>query len=532
MARIPQYEQAQLASSVVGTPGVDTSATQMFNTISGAAGEVAQQAQYALTAQRQLEYQAAREARAAAKAQQKALDEVQVATETAKLMPTILARQDEIKNSTPPEQWATTFNNDLPTVLGQIENGQYSPEVKAGLQKNLAGIFKTETDQIHSAALTQRTKNAETETANSYDALVERAGQETTVAGVGKLWAEADKLAAKASLVFGDAKAAELTKKAKEGMAKEYLYAATVKSPEAVQQIIDSKAFESVLSEKDKEDFIFKAHSLVRAKEAQAKADTRDAVAVSRIESDITSLKVDRNDPQALTAHVQALDKTIAQTPKTPENREYISQLTAERDRTKGQIDSFGQKQAAKNTAAIKRIHDSEKGISTRDYIRIESNNIKAKIKTFGKTVTRKEAEEILPTLTALSSAINKAKSSNYMTEGEANSHLNFVEQTVGNYKAIISKPKSLVGQVAEQISDAIQHSPFFPAATPPKAVVKDAAAKDKWHTARDTMLNNLAAKYRKGHGTSPGEAEMKLLDSAATDYANRIAGKPSTKAK
>ena len=33
MAKIPVYEQGQLASSIVGTPGVDTSAAQLMNVV-------------------------------------------------------------------------------------------------------------------------------------------------------------------------------------------------------------------------------------------------------------------------------------------------------------------------------------------------------------------------------------------------------------------------------------------------------------------------------------------------------------------
>ena len=72
MPRIPAYEQGQLASSLVGTAGADTSTASVFETAASGFGQVAQQAVYYQAAQQREQYRLQKEAAAAAKAKPKA----------------------------------------------------------------------------------------------------------------------------------------------------------------------------------------------------------------------------------------------------------------------------------------------------------------------------------------------------------------------------------------------------------------------------------------------------------------------------
>jgi hypothetical protein len=152
MARIPQYEQAQLASSVVGTPGVDTSATQMFNTISGAAGEVAQQAQYALAAQRQEQLRAQR----ALAATEKELRDAQLESKIGALVNSKQVDFNNFDNQLREAgQWDTTgtadrlskqLSTDVQNTLAGIEDPLERAKTEKALNAAVAGTLKSHSD--------------------------------------------------------------------------------------------------------------------------------------------------------------------------------------------------------------------------------------------------------------------------------------------------------------------------------------------------------------------------------------------------
>ena len=533
MAKISRYEQNQLQSELVGTPGVDTSTAQLFNVAAQGFGDVATQMRY-VAAQKQ------REVAAATKAQQRALDEVQVATETAKLMPEILAQQDNIKSTTPPEQWGQMFNQNMPVMLDKINQADYSPGVKLGLQKAVAGIYKSETDQLHSAGITQRTENSKVDIANSYDALVASAGQQTAIDGISKLWAQADALVPKAALVYGDAKAQELALKAKEGMAKEYLYAATVKSPEAVQSIIDSKAFESVLSEQDKENFIFKAHSLVRAKEAQIKQDDKTSADVNQIGQYIIDANTDEKDPTAVTQRIIDIDRTIAATPKTATNKGLLEHLASQKEHLTKVLDDAPKKADAEAKKAKQETYNSESAAAARTAMADDIGKLHADMGD-SKKWDRDDAAKVVERVQKLYARSKKLVAQGYYSGNddkslhaqfakklaEANNRLskkmNPAEQLAAAWKGGIKQATDALGGALQQVQAWGDHALH---ANDVRAKGAKQYSKPKDIDTFNQTFNRLMDKQIENHhrahgGAEPNAAAMRLMVQRANEAAH-----------
>jgi hypothetical protein len=273
MGKISTYEQNQLASSVVGTPGVDTSTGALFNGVSQVFSGVGQQIG-TLARQNQAEvFRLQREQRAAAKAQKDLLDNVNAAAYAAQWDLKAGEFENETKTTTmlapknAPKTFTEKTTKELDAFLATIGDEDVRNKVKLNAIKDI----NTRANALNGWAFEQGTVNARNNTTAAIDALVLSAGNAKDDLGYNDTIKKINGLAGSTLLAFGT-KSEEIITKARQDAAKQYFEGFMARGEYAkAAEKIQSGQFDKVLSAQDRGALLKEADSYKAAQQRDAR---------------------------------------------------------------------------------------------------------------------------------------------------------------------------------------------------------------------------------------------------------------------
>jgi len=273
MAKIPQYTQNKLASSLVGVIPVDTSGSELMDTIANGASQVTGAAlSYA-------SHEAAKreaEIRALEKKQQNAFEDIEAYKVSIETESQLWEMIDKVKIDyrANPAQGLKIIQDEggkfIAETLGNIEN--------PGIKQKAAGIvmnsFRGKLSELHTWSRTQSTANAQTQLSESMAILSQQAGRATNIGQIQELLGKVDLAKNNLELAFGTKKAYETMTKAKTDIAKSYIMGMLDRGqPELVAKTLDSKAFDSLITADERVALKKAANTMIKAKEEADKYD-------------------------------------------------------------------------------------------------------------------------------------------------------------------------------------------------------------------------------------------------------------------
>lgn len=362
MARIPLYDQQQLASQMVGTPGVDRSGAQMFSSLAQAAGGLGDQisrTQYynkinerkALEAQKKLEA-----------AQTKALDDVDYANAMIELTRQIGEEEQSIKTDyqNDPVGIDKVFQESSTRILDAYAESVSNPRVAQRLKVGGAEYIKNRTTgMIQDYIPSQRTKIAQAKTGEALRGLVGEAGQaadyKTYLETRGKL----DAMQSTMALSYG-ADASKNYDETRKAMAKSYLNSQMVKDPTSVKALIESNEFDDDLQSGDaRQQLIFRAESQIKMQEREIKQAHQEEALRRRTDDIGFAAGVDEDNTQALSEADAYWKKRLEEEQSLPPERQNVTNLeyiNRQSRRTTKAIENYGTdaaEKARKEAAAV-----------------------------------------------------------------------------------------------------------------------------------------------------------------------------------
>jgi hypothetical protein len=182
MPRIPQYQQDKLASSAVGTAGVDNSGAQLANTVASAAGNASNQLLYLGGQLKQEEYRQQQQVLAVQAAQKKMADGVSIAQHSAAVQAAMAEANKELQiaYASNPNDIAKAIPVQEAEILARYteENG-LNPEVAAGVTKS---IYNTQNERINKGSSWAAQRNTDNVKA-SLDSMVDSARKQAATVG-------------------------------------------------------------------------------------------------------------------------------------------------------------------------------------------------------------------------------------------------------------------------------------------------------------------------------------------------------------
>lgn len=160
MGKIHPYEQGQLASVAVGTPGVDTSGAELFQAVGKAAAGVQEEVVAAARQNQYLLAQAQREQKARAKEHREALDAAEVAKHTYNIDRVLDLRRVKTEQEHPDDPTAGVAAYD---VGGRQDIDEYiktvNPELQPKVTKAAYGSLQASMGRVTDWESRQRTAN-------------------------------------------------------------------------------------------------------------------------------------------------------------------------------------------------------------------------------------------------------------------------------------------------------------------------------------------------------------------------------------
>lgn len=272
MARIPQYTQNKLASSLVGVTPVDTSGSELMGTIANGASQVAGAA-FSYASHEAAKREA--EIRALEQKQQNAFEDIEAYKVSIAIESQLWEMIDKTKTdySANPAQGLKVIQDEggkfIAETLGNIEN--------PGVKEKAAGIvmnsFRGKLSELHTWSRTQSTANAQTQLSESMAILSQQAGRSTNIGQIQELLGKVDLAKNNLDLAYGT-KSSEIMTKAKTDIAKSYIMGMLDREqPELVAKTLDSKAFDSLITADERVALKKAANTMIKAKEEADKYD-------------------------------------------------------------------------------------------------------------------------------------------------------------------------------------------------------------------------------------------------------------------
>lgn len=525
MPRIPEYQQGQLASELVGTPGIDTSMGNALRAAAAAEGTKAGAYNQAGVNLSILGSQAAQINASARIAKQKELAKAEKERQRISDQITTTEAQFELSNKLGELHTNLAYENRehpemVPGLLEEqgreLVDGMAQQYPRQVLQANVtkAGL-STLTGQLTNArthAATQRTKNDMERTERAGELMVEAAGKLTSLEGLQSVFGQIDQFANASYVVKGDANdayIAELKKDASEAYLYNMLGSGDEGDPQGVVQTIDSGVFDDVLPAKDRFAFKKKFYDYAEARQKEIDRITHDKLVTGAegIETDLIEGEANgTNTIQGVDTHIKSLAKA-ARGAKDPKTRKSLnSSLRSAKSVRDGLIREAKADQKAADKAEVKSKYDSPEGVKFRDALH--------QFEAYGATKDgRKDITEAL--VEKQKSTIRKGRELGLIKAGEAASSLKRLAKIgvqVRQEKSGKKNSQNLKGAWDKGIG-AIGNFFGGKKATPQqKKMSQEAVARYKW------LVDNVGAQAEKAGKPLTDKQKEKLRIQAIQD--------------
>lgn len=533
MPKIPEYESRQLASSIAGTPGVDTSTAGMFNAASTAFGAVADSARQQL----QLEYvENMRELRAR-QAEQRAAEQAQKAATDAAQVSGYDMQFDTAENAVVKTlQEKHGFNTDGAMDAWMTETNRKKQEILDGIG-----------DPLLRAKAEKSLQDRQTSAMNKFNGWISSRGpvvQEATINGNEGALAH---LLSDSSLSPNDVAdrirqyqqtnagiyrhrygpEAETRMRAGVSKALEKRIADVANSGDGprLEQEINLWTGQKLLDPQEAAPFLSRQREIASATERQIKQDIALQALGNRIQVSAASANVNRDNVQSLGAYREDLQGKLKQEltkPKDQQNLEYVDQLTREIKHTTDDINDFATDKAAQKRKEAAIIHDSQAGISARDRLSAQRAAIAA---------MKAKDPKAISAIEAYRHAVDRAANAGFLTDSERFSEVKWTDgkHAVVSAKASKGGPQTLINDALKTLSDVrddlwtkaistFSAQPAIPGKTTQQTTdIRNRAYADTV----DRMVDRYKAKY----GKDPDAAAMKIIHNAAMVHAAGVTG-------
>lgn len=517
MPKIPVYEQGQLASSAVGTPGVDTSGTQLFGTIAQAAGGITDELARTIQANNVEAARKKREADELAKAQKKILDDIDVANHESKLDLQLGDEEGKVKaeKQSDPAGSGALFTQRGTDIMDKYLDGITDENVKNRVKLGTIKSINARANAMNGWTLTQRTANAQAGIESTLAEYVNRAGNLTTAQEVGQTWEKIEALRGPGTLAFG-AKTDEIIRRAKTDVAEQYVNGLMIRDHNAVRPVLESGAFDSALNAEKRRQLIEKAGLLAKAEEQDMRIqDTIDSTN-RQIETTDIVVNTDDNDLQSLIGTEQELTNRIEQIEALPSGRRPLSEynhLVTQREGIRKKVENFGKDQNAERDRKLRERYESEPAQQSR----INLINARVRIETGIKNKTFSK-EQMASELEGYRQKLEKAKQFGYLdTPGSSQRWESEKRWLQTNIEVMKSKKESPAQMLQRGVTELIHGASQMFSGMPPSAGKTPRQSHDARNTSYQTRLNALNEKYRRTHnGADPPPDVLKLHDTWA----------------
>ncbi len=290
MAKIPQYQQQQLVSSIVGTPGVDTSGEALANKIGNQAQSISNTLfTDAVRKQRQLDA----ESRALAAAKQKQLDTIETNKHLLELDIAWGANFKEIENN----------SKDAPgTIVGQAQKvGQEllderlknipSESVRNAVTASGTNLLRNKLNGAQSSAETLATKKGIADFNSQLDLKAVQAGNAADKQEFDKLYKEFDEFGGQAAFVYGAAGADKIKAARNEALDQRIDALLIDKKYDEARAVITDPQYKEVLDAKDRFQKTKEIQSLIDSQERAALVKAQKLDIATRNENMLTIIK-------------------------------------------------------------------------------------------------------------------------------------------------------------------------------------------------------------------------------------------------
>lgn len=523
MAKIPVYEQGQLASSIVGTPGVDTSAAQLMNVvgnswdnIAGALGQNIQANNIELVRRQKEQEQLARE-------QKKILDSIDEAHHAGNVDQIQMQELDKAKAETQgdPAYAAPMFRDRSTSALDEYLNTIQDPEMRNRVR--LAGIksMNEKAHEISGWAMTQRTQNAKAKVETTIAGYANLAGKFSTAKQVGETWQKIEAMRGEISLTFG-ADADKVIQQGKRAVALQFIEGQIVNDPALAETQVRSGAFDSVLNASDKDNLIYRAHGLTQAAERQQKTEYNDAALGERITFAIDDANTDHTDPVQRTQQLDKITKAIHEQstkPKEQQNLPLINDLA----------------EAKKRLEKIAEMEKADKLKQYTDNYNLRYNSTRAgesrawldgQQKDFAKQVKDKtlSADAALAKLDKLKNQLGVYKKAGYLDPyGKGSYEGRYLQWINAQRNSIMNRPKNHIEQFFADHGGVGHEVRQMAKQVPPPPGKNAAKTADAMSVTAQEIFHTNVERYTKMNGVAPSPALQKVMKANAI---NQAAGK------
>ena len=223
MGSIPRYQREKLASSVVGTPGVDTSGQQIGQDAAQALGQVSNTL-YKVASERQAIVNEA-------EATRKFIDYRNDFND-------MVSKVQLDTGTNPDKSWDAISQENGPLMAGYQKTMNNS--ASSGMFSRLANQNLRSTSKVMASwTLAKQTANAQFDVAASYESLVKTGKDAVSMADIASKFAETDAITAGPGKdVFG-AQAVDMGEKTKMGIAEDYFLNMAYEDPDRAQKELD-----------------------------------------------------------------------------------------------------------------------------------------------------------------------------------------------------------------------------------------------------------------------------------------------------
>ena len=499
MGKISTYEQGQLASQVVGTPGVDNSTAQLFNTVAASASSIADSAFQSLQTDRVEELRKQREQEQLAKAHQKMLDEVDTAAHRGRVDLLLDEDQNAVKadKQNDPSGAPILFNDKANKRLDEYLSTISDENVRMKVKEESLKEINSRANSLNNWVYTQRTANAQGNIANVFSDYATSAGNLTSAKDVGEYWQKIEAMRGATTAAFG-ADGDKLIRETKTGITKQYIEGMMLRSPDGVEPTLKSGAFDSVLNAHDKEELLYRSRTLVKAKEHEVQNEQKAQEVEVRSGLAKRSLEVDNKSPQSLADYHDFLLKQS----KLPHSLEAMNDIRSQIR----QVESDMKSQQKGSDKETKDSWESKYNSLTAAKVRAQLSALRVQ---YGREIKEtKDPKKAWGLVTDFQNKMNAAKNSGYLDHYGKSDTFAIHNQWVDSQSALIrNKPKNIFTQ-AQEFFDHTDHNAreFYYKNTP------DPKVADQLSTQHQQMLDQMIKRYQKKLNKTPSKAVIEKM--------------------
>lgn len=524
MAKIPLYEQNRLASSVVGTPGVGTSAAQVLNGISQGAEQL--QYQLALSA-RQNALAAAQQQQQQQKlaaAQKKVLDEIEIADHDVNIGLAHDNEESRIKAEMigDPSGASRAFADTARANLDEYLNSIQDPEIRNKVKVNGLKAIHSRATQIGNWELTQRTENAKGKIENTLGELVNSSKSLGSISDVGRQWERVEQLRPALMMSHG-ADADKIAQKTKTDIVKSYVNGLMLKDPSLAESAVNSGAFDSALDGEDKQNLVYRARMLAKAAQRDEMHEAKIESIQRRVELADIVINTDDTDLEKLKAAQQETAARVEMIKAQPADKVSLDELNdaiSKQKQIQTKIENFGKSSKKIDLQNKWDTYNSSNGVKARESIRSSRAAIEANLKA-GAYSKDKAVEKLNKWLVNL----DKARELGYLDTPESKTQATWERHkawAAGKLATLSNKKQAPITAIMDGVSGFVDDAmKFFNDKPSPKSGGNK--AKDAATSVYEDTLNTYVGQYmRLNNGKEPSAAMMKKFDARAKQVAQQ----------